>query len=126
MKYTEFSSADFYTKVQENDRIYFRFVNDSNVPMEIEYGVSRPGEINYKEAGPIDETEVAAELKDILDAILVDQRKYLVRQVFHEKAVKKSKFILGGGIMFERVFCLAVVYLVHLRTVQMFEKKRRI
>lgn len=124
--YDAFSSATFHARANSDGRYSFTLSNQTNQLMDIEFSIVKLNEIGNADVGPINEAEIAAELKESLDGIIVMQKKHLARQVLHEKDLRSSKFLMVFLIGCEISFCTFMVFFVHKKTVEMFEKKRRI
>eukprot|EP00866_Antonospora_locustae_P000610 jgi/Antlo1/610/1615 len=124
--YSKQSSATLHTKATDKILFTFAFENPANETMNIWFMLTDMSKEPQGLQGPISDSSVVAELKDILENIIISQRKHLERQRIHEKTLKSSKRLMTFLLIFEAFFCASVVYYLHVETVKLFEKKRRI
>lgn len=124
--YSKQSSATLHTKATEKSMFTFSFENQTSETMHIWFMLTDMAKEPQGLQGPISDSSVVAELKDILENIIISQRKHLERQKSHEETLKSSKRLMTFLLAFEAFFCASVVYYLHVETIKLFEKKRRI
>ena len=119
-------SAVIHTKVKANTKLTFIFENPARKNMEISFSLSDVSKEAIGSSGPISESDVVSELKQVLEGIIFSQRKYIEKQNEYELVLKSGKKLVTLLLAFECVFSAAIVYYLHVETVKLFEKKRRI
>ncbi|KAL0266023.1 UNVERIFIED_CONTAM: hypothetical protein PYX00_011740 [Menopon gallinae] len=112
--YNKQSGATLHTKAAEKALFTFTFENPTGETMNIWFMLADMTKEPQGLLGPISESSVVAELKDILENIIISQRKHLERQKSHEETLRSSKRLMTFLLIFEAFFCAAVVYYLHL------------
>lgn len=120
------SSVTLHTKAPNNTTLKFIIENKNDTEAKVWFNLPNVLTELQGPLGPINETDIVNELKTILENIITSQRKHLEKQSEHENLLKRSKRLMTFLILFEGIFCAAVVYYLHSETIKLFEKKRRL
>lgn len=119
-------NAVLHTKANKPTVLTFSIMNQTNNAMNIWFALPNVLKEVQGPLGPINETDIVADLKYTLENIILSQRKHLEKQLEHEKILRYSKRLMTFLLIFEGLFCISVVYYLHLEIIKLFEKKRRI
>lgn len=120
------SSAVLHTKSEQKSSLRFIFENPTNETMSVFFMLYDLSKESDAIDGPVNESVAVNELKVVLENIVKSQTKHLNRQKEHTKLLRSSKRLMTMLLAFEGLFCVAMVYYLHVETIKLFEKKRRI
>ncbi|EED44108.1 ATPase of the PP-loop superfamily, predicted [Enterocytozoon bieneusi H348] len=119
-------SGAFYINMTSPGLIKIIMSNLSDKQCKFSYKAPDPSKELTGYLGYVEETDMVAELAEILDK-LIDQQKYHIENAYnHYELVKNSKKWVRFMIVFELILTALAVYFIHQNFISMFETKKKI
>lgn len=113
-----------HTKIAADGQVKIEVTNWSGKATYIWYRCPDVNKELYGALGPIKDVDLVAELQRVLETVIHSQRNHIKKHELHIKMVEGSRKWVSRVVLLEVIFSCGIIYFLHRRTLNMFEKKR--